>query len=335
MHKTKILFTFFIFLILAVFKPAAAVDSLSARLSQPKTPTNQNSFNINVVVLDIDNRAVTVKCFKKSPTDAGFSQFGSDINLSAGGNSTNCQVNSSIIGSEGTYEFYAGVTAGSDSVDTNKISVEYKTGGPETPTEYSKEKNSCVYKIKFKTADDGGKTSKVEIYRNENTSFNTDSGTRVGTVSIGSNTNGEYSDGVPDCNKTYYYAIRAFDSIGNGSGTRGDSEVHTTTTTSTTVTTPSPTPRSAIASGTTGNVLGESTTGGKTGDQTGEVMGESTPSAETSMTPTPSPVEFKPTPTPTPSGALDTIKNNPAPAAGILGIIIAIIYYVIFRQPKP
>ena len=120
---------------------------------------------------------------------------------------------------------------------------------------------------------------KVRIYRSENTSFSLDAGTLIATVIIGSNTDGEYTDTIAPCNKTYYYAIRAFDSAENGSGVVGDSEGHTTTTTTTT-TTASGAPQGAVAAGTAGNVLGEEEATG-----TGEVMGEGSPSAEETYTP--------------------------------------------------
>jgi len=41
----------------------------------------------------------------------------------------------------------------------------------------------------------------------------------------------------PNCNTTYYYAIRAFDIYGNGSDVRGDSNTTTNVTTTTTTTT--------------------------------------------------------------------------------------------------
>ena len=259
----------------------AAIPNLSARIEQPKSPTNINELDITVVTLDRQGRAITVKCFKKGPSDGGYAQFGSDIAVTAGGNSVNCETNGGIVNSEGTYLFYAEAYADSETATTTTVSVDYKTSGPGTPTNYSKEKpTDCTYKIKFRTADDSGKTVKVRIYRSENTSFSLDAGTLITTVIIGSNTDGEYTDTIAPCNKTYYYAIRAFDSAENGSGVVGDSEVHTTTTTTTT-TTASGAPQGAVAAGTAGNVLGEE----EEATGTGEVMGEGSPSAEKTYPP--------------------------------------------------
>ncbi len=214
----------------------AAAGDLSIKVSQPKSPTNQNTFNVTFNALDITDRPVVVKCFKKGPADADFSQFGADFNLVAGGNSDNCQVSGSLINNQGTYQFFVRATAGGDSVDSAIVTVDYNTSGPGTPSDYQKEQtNSCTFKLKFKTANDGGKTVKVEFYRSDQTSFQTNAATVFASQSIGSNTNGEISNTVPDCAKTYYYALRAFDSAGNGSGLVGDSFTTTTTTTTSTV----------------------------------------------------------------------------------------------------
>lgn len=241
--------------------------NLSVRLEQPKSPTNQNTFGINFVALDIQNRAITVECFKKGPGDSAFTQFGADINLIAGGNTGNCGVTSSIVSAEGTYQFYVTATAGAEPVDSSIISVDYKTSGPGTPTNYSKEKVSdCDYKIKFRTADDGGKTVKVDIYRSENLSFGADVGNRVAIIAIGSNQDGSFDNFVPDCSKSYYYAIRAFDNVGNGSGVVGDSVTKTVTTN--VVITPTPGGETAAIpaggtalAGSEGQILGGGATG--------------------------------------------------------------------------
>lgn len=205
--------------------------NLSVRLEQPKSPSNQNTFNINFVALDIENRAITVKCFKKGPGDGTFVQFGANINLIAGGNTGNCEVASSVVSTEGTYQFYVTATAEAEAVDSSIVSVDYKTSGPGTPTNYSKEKLSdCDYKIKFRTADDSGKTVKVDVYRSEDSDFSINVGNRVVVITIGSNQDGSFDNFVPDCSKNYYYAIRAFDSADNGSGVVGDSVTKTITT---------------------------------------------------------------------------------------------------------
>lgn len=262
----------------------AFAANLSVRIEQPKTPT-KTGFDISFVALDIQNRTIIAKCFKKAPGDPGFTQFGSDINLTAGGNTDICPVNSTILSTEGTYSFYAEATAtGGETVPSSTVSVEYRNStGPDTPGNYSKDKtSSCEYTIKFKTANDG-KTSKVKIYRSDQTSFTADASTEVGTVNIGPNLESSFTNSVPDCGKTYYFAIRAFDDLGNGSGTAGDSITTTVITEGTTQTT-TQTTQASLTGGAIpvsssqvgqGDILGEQTA------TDGAVLGEegSTPSA--------------------------------------------------------
>jgi len=266
-----------------------AAPALSVRIMQPKSPTNQSSLKLTVVTLDRLGRAVTVKCFKKGPADAGFTQFGADLVLAAGGNSVNCETSSSVLTTNGTYQFFATATADPDTETSPTITVDYNTSGPGTPTNYSKEQpSSCTYKIKVKTADDAGKTVRVDLYRSDTTSFSADVSHRVDQRFVGSNTDVEILNTVGDCSKTYYFALRAFDSAENGSGVVGDSivTVITTTTSTTTTTTTSTTGavQGAIAvPGTAGNVLGEQTEGQATEGTTeaqGSTLGEATPSAE-------------------------------------------------------
>lgn len=280
-------------LVMATNVYADVLPNLSVKMEQPKTPTNQNVLKLTVVALDRMGADITVKCMKKAPSDGGFVQFGSDIAITpAGGNSVICETSSSFMNVDGTYMFEA-IATSTETVTSNIVSVEYDTSGPDTPSYIGKDRvNVCDYKVKFHTADDGGKTVKVEVYRSENTSFDANDGSRVDTITIGSNLDGASTTTPPTCDKEYYFAIRAFDIAGNGSGVVGDSVVHTVTTT--TITGPSSGAlQGAVAAGTAGNVLGQAT--GPTGGATaGSVIGETTPSAEVEyIPPAPSPVSKK------------------------------------------
>jgi len=260
----------------------AAASDVSVKVEKPKSPTRINNFNLNFVALDIQGRGITAKCYKKSPSDGAFTQFGADIALSSGGNTANCAVTSSILGANGTYQFYVTATAGEDTATSETVSVTYDTNGPGDPRDYSKTRtNSCEYTIHFKTADDAGMTVKVEVYRSENTSFSADDGSRVLTVNAGSNETHDATNTVPDCNKNYYYAIRSFDAAGNGSGIVGDSEV-TITNATTTTTPPSQQTAGAIPVNQGGSVLGQTASTGAMGatGTSGDTLGETSPSAE-------------------------------------------------------
>lgn len=257
-----------------------AAKQVTVRVSQPKSPTNQTSFDLKFVALDLQGRTVTVKCLKQGPSDGGFTQFGSDQPFINGGNSGTCSV-SGVFGAEGTYAFKVEARAGDgagDNFDDDSTSVVYDSSGPGDLKDYNKAKNACEYKIHFKTADDSGATAKVEVYRSDTVPFNADSGSRIQTIAIGSNTEKDTTDTPPDCNKSYYYAVRAFDSAGNGSALVGDNVQNITVINLTPGQAQGAIPVSAGGEG--GSVLGqEEGPVGATG-VSGDTLGETSPSAE-------------------------------------------------------
>jgi hypothetical protein len=269
--KGKIILTSLFMVMLFMFAGQVdAASSVSIRLSEPKTPTKTNNFTIDFVTLDLSDSGnpLTVKCFYKKNLGDGWTQYGPDISVAAPGNSGSCQeVSSFVNASETTYYFKATATNGVDSDDTEfqgLVSVGYDNRGPSAPTNYTKEKiSSCQYKISFKTADDG-MTSRVEIYRSENTTMTLDGSTKAGEVAVGPNTSSRFTDTVPDCSKSYYYVIRAFNVQGNSSAAIGDSVTISSGTTTTTTSTTSgaiPVVNVTLPAGSagTGAVLGEET----------------------------------------------------------------------------
>ena len=213
----------------------AYAATFSVRLGQPKSPTNQNNIKLTYVALDSDNREITVRCYKKGPSDGDFVAFDTPKTMIPGGNTDHCLVDSNILNTKGTYSFKITGEIGAEVIPSSIVSLDYNTDGPGTPSDFSKDRiNSCDYKIKFKTADDGGKTIKVQLFRSDNLSVSVDPGSVIASQMISSNTNGEIINSVPDCSKNYYYVLRAVDNSDNVSGIVGDS--FTTTTSSTTTT---------------------------------------------------------------------------------------------------
>jgi hypothetical protein len=263
------------------------VDNLSVRLEQPASPTRSNDWKLSFSVLDRESRTPVVTCYIKKPGSSSYVSFGgTHTSVKAMGDNGSCQVTGSVISDQGIYEFYVTAVAGSYSEDSTHVSVSYDTSGPGEPNYYSKEHpSSCKYIIKFHTADDGGATSKVEIYSSDSKTFDTNNGTRVGTVNIGSNQDGTFThDRADNCDREWYYVIRAFDSAGNQSNHRGDEMVKIGSTTSTTA---SSAPALIVANSGRGSVLGElangeeesSSTGDESvediaGSESGDVLGE-------------------------------------------------------------
>jgi len=245
---------------------AQIANPLTIRLEQPQSPTRLTNFKLIFTTMDMLGRDITVKCFSDDV------QFGGDIEVTPGGNTGYCQINSSVMSTNNhSYAFkviaYAGTDTASDSVIVN-----YSTDGPDTPSEYGKDHPSdCRYKIHFKTANDNGKTVKVEIYRSKETSFGLDASNRAAVIDIGSNTEHTETDNLAsECDKKWYYALRAYDIYGNASDWIGDSEITVTTTTTTTTTTSTTTGQTHTTGAipvvnvtlSSAEVLGEKTTAG-------------------------------------------------------------------------
>lgn len=263
---------------------AYAADVL-VELESPKSPTNQWDLSLTFVTLDVQDRPIAVRCYKKAPEDAGFVLFGPEFSLPAGGGSDDCKTDSTLVSTEGTYQFYVIATAGADTAQSNTVSVDFKSSLPGTPSYNGKEQTgSCQYKIKFRTADDSGKTVKLEVYRSDSTSFTADSGTRIATIGIGSDEESSYLNDVPDCGKTYYFAIRSFNDAGNGSDVVGDTK---------TITVAGPTPTTGAIAVATSGVSQASPTPTETKEEQvsetsqagGQVLGEASPSDEVSPEP--------------------------------------------------
>ena len=128
---------------------------------------------------------------------------------------------------------------------------------------------------------------RVEVYRGESTEFTLNDGTKVATFNMGSNTAGTHVEIVPDCNKKYYYALRAFDAAGNYSDPVGDRVYETVTTSTSTSTTETIGQAGTTESGAVivresdlpGEILGEETielSGTPEATAEGEILGDET-----------------------------------------------------------
>ena len=196
------------------------------RLAQPTTPTEIKNQNIAFTVLDIDNRPVTVDCYKKGPADSDWVKF-STVGLPSGGSSGVCAIN---LDTDGGYDFYTEATAGGEVSKSKTVSLVLNTAVPGTPRKYNRNGGSCS--VSFITADDGGLTGKVVMYRSKNTEFVADNSTKVQEGNFGSNIEGVLTDPNDNCDD-YYYAIQAVSEGGIGSDFTGDEDVDVETRTRT------------------------------------------------------------------------------------------------------
>lgn len=203
---------------------AGITPIMSVRLEKPHSPVN-GPFKLTFVAMEINGLDMSAKCLKKYSSDANFSQFGPTITVTSGGNTYSCQVDSNVLAGDGTYEFMVEVSAGGATQVSNKESVVYDGGIPGKPKYVEKDKKGdCKYEVVFKTADDGGETSYVEIYRDDDKEFTVGDSKRIKTITIGSNQKSSFIDQLygSECANTPYYAIRAFNSVGTPSSVRAE-----------------------------------------------------------------------------------------------------------------
>ena len=228
---TNTLMKSFLFALLAgaslLSAQAESAAPLAVRIEVPDTVVGSPDFKIGFVVLDILGRTVEAQCFKES--DA--SPFAS-YPLAAGGSSGNCQINASVMPTDGDSVFYVKAVTTSGASETAEslphVNVKLATA-PGTPYNYDRDDSSCTNNITFTTADDLGKTVKVELYRSLATSFTADASTFVASQPIGSNVSGSFSVAAPGCNDDYFYALRAVNASEMGSGFVGDKDVNVDT----------------------------------------------------------------------------------------------------------
>ncbi|NMB70129.1 hypothetical protein GYA27_02920 [candidate division WWE3 bacterium] len=206
-------------------------QSLLIRLEEPQNPNHNIPLHINFVVLDLENRPVTVKCFKQGPSDGGYTQFGTDQITIPGGNTGYCEASSSILNTTGTYKFYATAQAGVENSTSEVVTVENDAVGPGKPHDFDVDYKSCTDEISFKTDDDGGETTNVKVYRSKDKSFTINGSSLVKTITVGSDTEVSKDIDRPDCSDKYYYAIMAFDNAGNHSDAVGQKITKTETVT--------------------------------------------------------------------------------------------------------
>ncbi len=255
--------------------------NLSIKIEVPETQVESPNFRIGFVALDIVGRPVMVECQVQGPSDALFATFATPVSGAVGGNSGDCVVSAAVMPTDGEYQFQVVATAsggeGADeSVTAGPVTVALHSVIPGTPYDYDRDDASCMNNIMFKTAADGGKTVKVELYRSLATSFTTDASTFVAEQMIGSDVSGAFAIPAPGCSNDYFYALRAVEVHGNESGFVGDKDVNVDTNT----VTRNRTTTVALPGGTTGALAGAGA-GGAAGEvATGEVQGAETVAEE-------------------------------------------------------
>lgn len=237
--------------VVALLLPTAIFAGYFAiEIETPKTPTKVGTYDIAFFAVNTEKKIVKVECFEDGVS------FQTLDNVNSG----KCKVSGKT---GGTYKYYVEATDEDGTKKQSKeVTITVDLTKPSVVENYKKEGNV----LKFKTANDG-RTEKVEIFRSEKPSFIANASTFLAEVKCTSNTECTYEDKSAVAGKTYYYAIRAVDNIGNTSGFVSDEKVITV----------------AEKTGTTTNVIstGNTTTASSTTtvtteeDKSGTVAGES------------------------------------------------------------
>jgi hypothetical protein len=219
----------FLFLAFGAFSTSAkAQDLQTIKLEQPETPTNSYAIEVTYVAYDLSGTDLNVVCsIQKLPAGTVTTFDPSNIKTA---NSGICSIPQTRIPADGEYEIKVlnDVTGGKSS--SVKIIVDRVM--PPVPTVYSKvSPSACTNRIDFTTGVDSDltPTTKVEIFRGDSTTFVASPLTKLVSIDVGpgeTKSSSEFT--LPDCSKTYYYAIQAVDSIGNRSGFVGDKGTNVT-----------------------------------------------------------------------------------------------------------
>jgi fimbrial isopeptide formation D2 family protein len=203
-----------------------AASNLNVQANSITSPTGQSAPKIDYVVQDLQSRnGISVSCMKKGPSDAVFNIF-QTANYNASG-SGSCDLSASPFTTAGNYDIKIFASVGAD-VAQQVATINYISGMPGTPTNYSKNLTACNAAISFKTSADGGKTTGVEVYRSDSKTITTTVANRVDDIAVGSDTTVNRSYASPDCSKPYFFALRAYDAAKNYSALIGDEEFNIT-----------------------------------------------------------------------------------------------------------
>ncbi|OGC80552.1 hypothetical protein A3K01_03350, partial [candidate division WWE3 bacterium RIFOXYD1_FULL_43_17] len=206
-----------------VFAETTADPFLMVRIEDPESSFNE-PFKITFVVMDAsgENRNLTAVCSKDGPS-SGWEDFQtiSDSNFNENGGTNICNVTDAVLEGTGTYKFKVTVIAeeAEGSAVTEEVTTTYDNDGPDKPKYIEVDRKSdCKYEITLKTADDS-QTDYVEVYMSDEKEFTAGPGSRIRTFDMGSNEKKTFTEEVAGerCAHRQYFAVRAFDSAGNGS----------------------------------------------------------------------------------------------------------------------
>ncbi|OGM13095.1 hypothetical protein A3A76_01735 [Candidatus Woesebacteria bacterium RIFCSPLOWO2_01_FULL_39_23] len=252
---------------------------------------------------------VIARFFVRKDGDGTWRRVNGDINGSSG----QVQVGGGdVYSGEAKYFFKVEINGGTA---TDETSTTIDRSGPDPVSGYWKEKVAGgFYRLHWKNPGNDD-FSRVFIYRSTETKFTADGTTKVGEVGGATEADMTWDNVGLDSNKNYYYAVRAIDEAGNGSGIVADPETVSITS-------------NAASTQNEGEVTSLPEEDAETLEATdeGSVLGENGDDI---------------TPTPTPASIVNKIKqfakDRTKITLGIVGGLLVIGYYIVnrFRVANP
>lgn len=214
MEKGKLLGTVLgIFVGLFVMATPAFAMVPVVHITQLPEYTTTNGFKLSYSALSDDPTTISAQ-FSVQKDGGIWNTFGAPLPGANG----QIQVTDTQMPSDGKYCFKVEITSASNGTCTT-----YDSKAPANPYNFRKEQvGVTTLRIRWTNPSDTD-YDVTYIYRGEQPDFSADEAHKIGGLGGTFNENMSYNDtGLDLANKTYYYAIRAFDKAGNGSGLIGD-----------------------------------------------------------------------------------------------------------------
>lgn len=198
-----------IFGLLIMARPVLAITP-KVSISEPGEYVNTNSFKLSYSALADDPGAITAQFYFRKESGS-FTAFGPVLSGASG----QISVGSDQVNDQTKYFFKVEINSGAASDET---STNYDASGPSPVQNYRKERVTPeLYRLHWKNPNDAD-SSRVFIYRSDETSFEADGAHKVGEVGGTPNVEMTWDNITPNASYEYYYALRVVDKADNSSG---------------------------------------------------------------------------------------------------------------------
>jgi hypothetical protein len=199
-------------ILLSFVRPLYAGISTEVSISELPSYLRTDNFKLGYTAISDDPGSITAQFYFKK--DGGSYQTVGPI---LSGPSGYVQITGTEVSEQAKYYFKVEVNG---SV-TDETSFTYDVSGPDPVSNFKKEsKGGGSYKLSWRNPTNGD-FARVFIYQSPETSFSAEGSTQVADLTGGADSDMTW-EGTFDSSKDHYFAIRAVDKAGNGSGIVSD-----------------------------------------------------------------------------------------------------------------